>query len=124
MEGGLSTRALGKQGEIWARDFLIKKGYLPVKENYCIRGGEIDLIMRDGEDWVFIEVKTRYTTVCGLPETAIDWRKKMHLRQTAEWYAHRYNLIDKTFRLEVVAIEVDGVRRKLTVRHYRNVGWE
>lgn len=124
MEGKLSSRALGRQGEIWARDFLLKKGYKLVIENYYTRAGEIDLIMRDGQAWVFVEVKTRYSKACGLPETAIDWRKKLHLKTAATFYVNFHNLWDQILRLEAVAIEVDIARRKLLIRHYPNVGWE
>ena len=64
---GLSNRAKGRAGESTAEEYLAVRGYDILEKNYRNRFGEIDIIAKDGETLVFIEVKTRNTGLHGLP---------------------------------------------------------
>ncbi len=77
-----------------------------VETNFRSPWGEIDLIARDGEHWVFIEVKTRVHTLRGLPEEAVDEKKQERIRRVAEWYlTHKgYNVHHLLVRFDVVAV--------------------
>ncbi len=97
----------GQQGELLARRFVEKRLRMEVVEtNFRSPWGEIDLIAREGETWVFIEVKTRSGTSYGLAEEAVDRKKQERLRRVAEWYlAYRgQNLHHIIVRFDVVAV--------------------
>ncbi len=63
---------------------------------------------RDGECWAFVEVKTRRGRAAGLPEEALTPRKAAHLTAAAEAYLADHELAGVTWRLDLVAIELDG----------------
>ena len=74
---------LGKEGEALAVSFCRKKGYRILEKNYRTVFGEIDIIARDGEMIVFIEVKTRTDDTFGYPFEAVDARKREKIRKVA-----------------------------------------
>ncbi len=74
---------LGRHGEHLAEQHLLARGYRLVERNWRCRHGEIDLVMRDGDTLVFVEVKTRSSTAFGHPFEAITHTKLARLRQLA-----------------------------------------
>src|SRR3989304_3764889 len=76
-------QALGGWGEQRAADYLQKRGYEILARNVRGEYGEIDLLARQGEGLVFVEVKARSTTRFGQPEEAITARKQQHLLDCA-----------------------------------------
>lgn len=79
-------KALGNKGEDLAVIFLEKKGYKIIAKNYKNYVGEIDIIARDGETTVFIEVKTRANDSFGCPFEAVHIKKRLKLRNLALLY--------------------------------------
>lgn len=79
-------KALGNKGEDLAVIFLEKKGYKIIAKNYRNYVGEIDIIARDGETTVFIEVKTRANDSFGYPFEAVHNKKRLKLRNLALLY--------------------------------------
>lgn len=79
-----SRRAIGAWGETLAQAFLERHGYTIVTRNFFTRWGEIDIVARQGEAWIFIEVKLRtvragiYGQWAGSAERAITFTKKQH----------------------------------------------
>lgn len=117
-------RELGKLGENFACDFLGKRGYKIISQNYRIRGGEIDIIAEDGDTIVFIEVKTRKSLVFGHPEEAINKRKQHKLALVAEQYLSSHELYEKDYRIDVIGIEVGQDGQLVNLRHGKDiVGW-
>src|SRR5512139_2003271 len=107
---------LGKAGEDLACRELRRRGYAVVARRYRTRGGEIDIVARDGETVVFVEVKTRRTSRFGAPQEAVTWRKRARLRALATDYLSRHRLTDCPCRFEVVAVTIgDGRRPRLEV---------
>lgn len=94
----------GLQGEDIAVSFLKTQGYNVVARNYRQRFGELDIIAKDGETFVFIEVKTRKNDRYGNPFEAVDSRKQIKLSRMAQDYISRNGLEDKPARFDVVAI--------------------
>jgi putative endonuclease len=96
---------LGKQGEVIARDFLLKNGYQLVEQNWQYNQRELDLIVWEipYELLVFVEVKTRSTHAFGYPETAITEAKKQLLIEAANEYLDQ-NQLDCELRFDVIAI--------------------
>jgi len=99
---------LGKYGESAAADFLAGKGYEIVERNWHCRDGEIDLIARDDDAWVFVEVKTRSskTAIAGLE--AVDELKLQRLRKSISQWCKSRQVISTKLRLDVVSVFVSA----------------
>lgn len=76
----------GAQAEQWAALYLSRHGLRMVEQNYRSRFGEIDLIMRDGETLVFVEVRLRRNADFGGAASSIDARKQQRIIRTAQQY--------------------------------------
>ncbi len=81
-----NRRTQGTEGENLARSLLEKKGYGYVGRNYNCRWGEIDLVMRDRETLVFVEVRSRRSLRYGHPLESVTLTKQRRLIQTAKDY--------------------------------------
>ncbi|WP_413111121.1 YraN family protein [Thaumasiovibrio sp. DFM-14] len=99
-----SSRQKGQTYEARAEAYLQQHGLIPVQRNFQVRGGEIDLIMREQAKWVFIEVKYRQSETYGSGLDAIDWRKIQRIKRTALYWLHK-NKINS----EMVPIRFDVV---------------
>ena len=75
-------KALGSKGEDLAIQFLKKKGYRIIDRNYKTSVGEIDIIARDGNTIVFVEVKTRTDDSFGYPFEAVNKKKRQKLQKS------------------------------------------
>ena len=94
----------GSRGERLAAKLLKQKGYRILARNTRSRWGEIDLIARDGDTIVFVEVKTRSQSETGRPEDAITQHKRRQMTRAASAWLHRYHLDNHRCRFDVVAI--------------------
>lgn len=100
-----NKRSVGSQFELMAVEYLAKKGYEILERNFNCRTGEIDIIARDQEYLVFIEVKYRTNTSKGLPQEAIDLRKMKKITHTAEYYMLKEHIpLDTPCRFDAVII--------------------
>ena len=97
----------GNRGENIARDFLKKKGFRILENNYRCPRGEIDIIARHCDCLVFVEVRTKTGTEFGSPEESITWTKKKHLKAAALHYLERQEGLPELWRIDVVAIELN-----------------
>ena len=94
----------GEKGERLAVRFLRRRGYRIVERNYRCRRGEIDLVALDGDEVVFVEVKTRSGTAFGSPAEAVTRTKRRRLAHAARDYCNRRHLAEPCCRCDVVAI--------------------
>jgi len=94
----------GKEGEKIAADFLKKNGYRIIDKNFRSPLGEIDIVAREKDAIVFVEVKTRKSSELGYPEQAVGIRKQKKMSQLALWYLQKKKIIDTSARFDVVAI--------------------
>lgn len=101
----LSSTQVGSNAETLACEYLKRLEYKIIERNYRIRGGEIDIVARDGEFLVFVEVKARYSHEYGLPVEAITPWKIKHLLKTAQFYVQKIKWEDGPYRLDLVAID-------------------
>jgi len=100
---------IGKRGEAIAKTFLEKKGYLIWEENFRTRYGEIDLIAQDGEEIVFIEVKTRGSLSHGLPCESVNKKKQKKIKRVANYYLLTTGNLQHSCRMDVIEILIlDG----------------
>jgi len=112
---------LGRLGERLAEKFLKRNGCEILERNFYTRYGEIDLIVRDGEDLVFIEVKARTSNRYGYPEQAVDSRKVQNLFKAIQIYL-RDKRLEEFWRLDVVSVELSQEARKANIRRFKDVG--
>ncbi|MFZ9082026.1 MAG: YraN family protein [Burkholderiaceae bacterium] len=75
----ISSRAIGQAAEDLALKFLQSQGLKLVARNQLFRGGELDLIMRDGSQLVFVEVRQRSCSRFGGPLASVHWRKQRRI---------------------------------------------
>ena len=100
----MNARAeLGKNGEDIALKYLKDKGYTLLEKNWRFHHKEVDIIASDGNDLVFIEVKTRSSEWFGTPEEAVDNKKQKYLMAAAEAYT-TYRNLDVNIRFDIVSI--------------------
>jgi len=101
-------RQLGDHGEDLAAAVLKKQGYKILERNYATPLGEIDLIARQGQFLVVVEVKTRKTTRFGSPQESVSVAKQTRLRRLADYYLKDRRLTGATVRFDVVAVTLAG----------------
>ena len=110
---------LGKKGEEAAASLLERKGYEILERNWTCPAGEADIIARDNDSIVFVEVKTRSGVEKGLPSEAVTPAKRERYERIAAWYLNECDQSDMYVRFDVVSILVlDG--NKALVRHLVN----
>jgi len=98
---------LGAEGEARAAEHLRRRGYRIVARNVRAGGVEIDLIARRGSLIVFVEVKTRRSRSLGLPEQAVDARKRARLVRGAAAWLHDHPGAARRARFDVIVCEPD-----------------
>jgi putative endonuclease len=116
---GFSAKAKGDAGESIAVDFLQTEGLRIVQRNYRFDRGEIDIVAQDGDQLVFVEVKSRRTRSHGSPEESMTPLKEEFLKRTAEGYLFEHNMEDRPCRFDVIAIEWVG--ENPSIRHLKDV---
>lgn len=114
-----ANKNLGKIGEDIATKYLKDLGYEIIERNFRCRSGEIDIIAKDDEEFVFVEVKTRYSLSCGRPAEAVNNTKKKHIYKATEYYVYKNNLINSFIRFDV--IEVYFYEEKYEIEHIKNI---
>lgn len=107
-------------GECVARQYLETQGYELIKENYAIRGGEIDLIMKDSEVIVFVEVKQRKDSAFGGVAESIQPYKLQRLLKTAlHFMVSQYGRDDLAMRFDAVLLT--GAQNDYRLEHLENI---
>jgi putative endonuclease len=99
----ISRVAQGTAAEDLALRYLEARGLALVTRNFRCRGGELDLILRDGEHLVFVEVRSRRYSQFGTPAESVTRTKQQRLLHAAAFYLQRHRL-DLPCRFDVVAI--------------------
>lgn len=115
-----ARQLLGQRGEQLAAEKLIASGYEVIERNYRCAEGEIDLVARRGEVWVFVEVRTRRGRAFGTPEESITARKKTRLIAAAQSYLQAHNVVDADWRIDVVAVELSAKGELLRIELIEN----
>ncbi len=97
----------GRLGEELARDFLKKRGFHILENNYRCPEGEIDIIAHHKDYLVFIEVRTKTSQEFGIPEESITKAKKKRMVATAQHYRQTHDRQLPLWRIDFVAVELD-----------------
>lgn len=129
----LTTKEIGNLGEKIARDYLERKKYKILAQNFKRKWGEIDIVAKPQHQkfwyWgkeknkiVFFEVKTILKKEGFLPEDEINWKKKRQLWKMAQIYLSENKIpLDTPYQIDVLAIEVSPDFKKVKIRHLQNV---
>lgn len=116
-----TRRRLGDFGEAVAAAYLTRQGYVVLEQQWRCAVGEIDVIARAGDDLVFVEVRTRRGAAYGQPEESVNRAKQTRLMTLAYAYLEAQGLEDATpWRIDVIALEIDGAGRVRRLNHIIN----
>ena len=113
----MNRRSKGTEGEHLAAQFLEQRGYTIIERNYRFGRGEIDLVAKDGNELVFVEVKARHSQQYGDPEESITPAKEAQLKKVAEGYVYEHNIENQSCRFDVVTIMYQGGTPVLRLIH-------
>lgn len=110
---------LGKWGEDQAAAFLQRQGYRIIERDWKSGRRDIDIIATDGNEVVFVEVKTRCNRLFGEPEEAVDYRKLQNLRLAINHYI-KYRRIDNDVRFDIISV-VGTIGQEPEIEHIKDV---
>lgn len=96
----MNKRKFGNQKESEAIEYLIRDGYEIVQKNYYCKYGEIDIIAKKGDTYIFVEVKSRNNLKFGKGEYSINKKKKNKIYLTAMDYLYKNSLSEFNFRFD------------------------
>lgn len=113
-----AQQRVGRWGEQAAAEYLEKRGYVILARNFRAERGEVDIIAREGDALVFVEVKARSSNRYGYPEYSVSPKKRLHLLSAAEKYILEHPEF-RTWRVDVIAVEGETGLPKIT--HFENV---
>ena len=113
----LWNRLLGDRGERAAARYLRRRGLRVLARGYRTRYGEIDLIARDGDTLVFVEVKSRRR---GVPAEAVTEEKQRRISLVALHFLRKHGLLDVRCRFDIVAIVWPDDRGEPQIEHIPN----
>jgi putative endonuclease len=119
-----ARQLLGIVGENIACAELLQRGYAILERRYRTRYGEIDIVARDGDVTVFIEVKTRDGEEFGHGAEAVTPWKQRRIAKMAVDFLSRHQLHDRPCRFDVVAIDVSGDTTKVEIYTHAFDGYE
>ena len=99
-----ARKKLGYRGEKIAANFLRRQGYQIIEKNYHSRLGEIDMVAKENESIVFVEVKTRRSKTYGYPEESITSLKRVHMINASQAYLVENPELGGNWQIDVISI--------------------
>ncbi len=116
-----ARQQLGDRAEELARSYLESRGLHTVNQNYRVRGGELDLVMQDGDTLVFVEVRYRSSQQYGGALASVDAHKQRRLLHAAQLYLLQFHRQSPPpCRFDVIAIAPGSASRTARVRWLQN----
>ncbi|MDR3136404.1 MAG: YraN family protein [Coriobacteriales bacterium] len=112
-------QSLGKVGEQLSSTYLEQNGFEILERNWRCKAGEADIIAFEDDTLVFIEVKTRSQSNCGLPEDAVTAQKRTRYENIAINYLMHHQLPTSKVRFDVISLLVFS-EHKAFLRHHRD----
>lgn len=110
---------LGKWGEDLAADYLQRKGYTIIERDWKSGRRDLDIVAKNGNVIVFVEVKTRRNSLYGQPEEAVDYRKLQSLQQAINHYI-KFRHISQEVRFDIISI-VGTIGAEPDIQHIQDV---
>ncbi len=116
-----SNKSSGNKGEDLACKYLLDQGYKILERNFLIRGGEVDIVAKEGEYICFVEVKARWSHEYGLPVEAMTPWKIKALLKTAQFYLLRMGWGNGPYRLDFIGIDFSEDKQNPKVELIKNI---
>lgn len=110
---------IGRLGEKFSEKYLKNIEYEIIEKNFYCRQGEIDIIAKDKNEIVFIEVKTRTNLIYGKPVDAVDRRKQKHIYNCAKYYLYKKGLESEYIRFDVIEVYISN--DKIKINHIKQI---
>lgn len=110
---------LGKWGEDLAADYLQRKGYTIIERDWKSGRRDLDIVAKNGNVIVFVEVKTRHNSLYGQPEEAVDYRKLQSLQQAINHYI-KFRHIRQEVRFDIISV-VGTIGSEPDIQHIQDV---
>jgi len=117
----MSKKSLGKKGEEIAEKYLVELGFEILDRNFQNRFGEIDIIAKDRDTLVFVEVKTRFSKKFGRPEEAVTHSKLKKIIKAGQYYRNLKSNLPEGERIDVVAIVLNSMGDLKRIELIKNV---
>lgn len=108
----------GKKGEETAVKFLEGKGYEIVARNYRVKRQEIDIVAKEKDTYIFVEVKSRSSSDFGFPEDFVSPQQEGRIRNAAIHFLTEQNIEAKDIRFDVVSILVH--EHDIEIEHFED----
>lgn len=115
------NQVMGAYGENLAKEYLQRQGYHIMAANLRFTHKEIDLLAQKGEQLCFIEVKTRTTDQFGPADDQMSFSKIRTLQWAMQSYCREHNICLDDVQLDLIAINIDKLRKKAKISHYKAV---
>lgn len=115
-----NKQRLGRWGERMAESYLTARGYDVIERNARTPYGEIDLVMKNSEILVFVEVKTRSSDSFGEPEASVTLKKQAHLVSAIQAYMLEHDELEGDWRVDVIAIQGTPNKPNPSIVHFEN----
>jgi len=116
-----TRQIVGRKGESIAAEYLEKQGYIVLERNFRTPYGEIDLICKQANVIIFVEVKSRTNRSLGPPEISITSRKAEHLRCAAEHFIQQHTELTNDWRIDAVTILIRPGISPPSIDHFENI---
>ncbi|SHH48582.1 putative endonuclease [Butyrivibrio fibrisolvens DSM 3071] len=117
----MNKHEFGMQGEDIACKFIESHGGRIIERNFRFKGGEIDVIYKDGDYIVFGEIKYRSSSTFGMAEEAVGYRKQRTISRGCDFYLTKNKLDQFTpVRFDVIALNVDERQETVKVHYVKN----
>ncbi|MDP3787424.1 MAG: YraN family protein [Candidatus Omnitrophota bacterium] len=119
----MRNKEVGDLGERLAAKFLRRGGYTILARKYRCKFGEIDIVAKDRNTLVFVEVRSRSDSGCGLPYETIDYKKREHIKRVAAEFLKRFNLFDYDCRFDCVSVLFDDNFKPKQIELIKDAFW-
>lgn len=118
----MHKKVIGKLGELMALKFLTNQNYELIKRNYYWRGGEIDLILKEKQEIVFVEVKTRTNNKFGeaIESLSINQRRKI-INSINYFFLTEKSSKTISWRMDLITVKLDLKNMRQQINHHKNI---
>ncbi|MNI07521.1 hypothetical protein D3C73_605310 [compost metagenome] len=100
-------KQIGRAGELIAQTYLREQGFMILEMNWRCKSGELDIVAELDQVLVFVEVRTRKRLGSyGTAKESVNPRKQQQVRETAQYYLHRFRKYEQRVRFDVITIEL------------------
>lgn len=114
----MDNKRIGMYGENQTVKYLEQLGYTILARNFITYNGEIDIVAKDRDEYVFIEVKARTSKKFGMPRESVDVNKRSHIINSSKYFIYKYGLENKNIRFDIVEVYID--KKKCMINHIKN----